>query len=331
MSAPIIAFFNNKGGVGKTSLAYHLAWMYWDLGAKVIAVDLDPQANLTAAFLDEAGLEDLQSDSSHTIVGAVEPLLKGTGDIREPKVLDIQEGLYLLAGDLKLSALEDELAEQWPHCLAGRERAFRVISAFWRVVRPSVRTAEADIVLVDLGPNLGAINRAGLIASDHVVVPLAPDLFSLQGLRNLGPQFRKWRIDWKLRLSNRPLDLELPEGSMSPLGYVVLQHSVRLDRPVKAYDKWMARIPGEYRIFVLDEPHDGTTMSADPHNLALLKNYRSLVPMAQEARKPIFMLKSGDGAIGSHFQAVLEAKEAFRKLALRIAERAGVTLPQRPS
>ena len=47
-----IAFFNNEGGVGKTSLVYHLAWMYADLGLSVLAADLDPQANLTTMFLD---------------------------------------------------------------------------------------------------------------------------------------------------------------------------------------------------------------------------------------------------------------------------------------
>jgi chromosome partitioning protein len=45
MTPPIIAFFSNKGGVGKTSLVYHLAWMYFDLELKVVAADLDPQAN----------------------------------------------------------------------------------------------------------------------------------------------------------------------------------------------------------------------------------------------------------------------------------------------
>lgn len=54
-----IAFFNNKGGVGKTSLVYHLAWMFTECGLKVLAVDLDPQANLTAMFLDEERLEEL--------------------------------------------------------------------------------------------------------------------------------------------------------------------------------------------------------------------------------------------------------------------------------
>ena len=45
-----IAFFNNKGGVGKTSLIYHLAWMFAERGVNVLAVDLDPQANLTSMF-----------------------------------------------------------------------------------------------------------------------------------------------------------------------------------------------------------------------------------------------------------------------------------------
>ncbi len=53
MSIPVIAFFNNKGGVGKTSMVYHLAWMFSDRGLRIVAGDLDPQGNLTAAFLDE--------------------------------------------------------------------------------------------------------------------------------------------------------------------------------------------------------------------------------------------------------------------------------------
>ncbi len=53
MTAPILTFFNNKGGVGKTSLIYHLAWTFASLRKRVVAVDLDPQSNLTSAFLEE--------------------------------------------------------------------------------------------------------------------------------------------------------------------------------------------------------------------------------------------------------------------------------------
>ena len=74
-----IAFFNNKGGVGKTTLVYHLAWMYAELGYSVVAVDLDPQANLTTVFLDEDRLEQLWPDGAHpdSILGAVSPILRG--------------------------------------------------------------------------------------------------------------------------------------------------------------------------------------------------------------------------------------------------------------
>ncbi|MGH3765801.1 MAG: ParA family protein [Pseudonocardiaceae bacterium] len=111
MTAPIITFFNNKGGVGKTSLVYHLAWMLADLGYRVVAADLDPQANLTAAF-----------------------------------------------------RYEDEV----------------------EVLRSAAEEHRAHVVLIDVGPSLGAINRAALVASDQIVVPVAPDLFSLQGTAKSG-------------------------------------------------------------------------------------------------------------------------------------------------
>lgn len=83
-----IAFFNNKGGVGKTSLIYHLAWMFAERGIKVLAVDLDPQANLTSMFLDEERLETLwpDGDHPHTVYGAIAPILRGIGDIAQPHV-----------------------------------------------------------------------------------------------------------------------------------------------------------------------------------------------------------------------------------------------------
>ena len=331
MSTTVVAFFNNKGGVGKTSLVYHLAWMFADLGTRVLAADLDPQANLSAAFLDEDRLESLWPDGEHqeTIYGYLLPLLRGTGDIAEPRVEEIDEGLGLLAGDLALSGFEDELSKVWPECLDSKERAFRVISAFWRILQKAAQSHKADVILTDLGPNLGAINRAALIAADYVVIPLSPDLFSLQGLRNLGPTLRRWRKEWEERLKRNPArELTLPSGSMKPVGYIVLQHSERLDRPVKAYDRWIVQIPPTYRTDVLDVSEDGgVSIKTDPHCLALLKHYRSLMPMAQEVRKPIFRLKPADGAIGAHFQAVKAARNDFERLARKIASQTNMNIP----
>jgi cellulose biosynthesis protein BcsQ len=329
-----IAFFNNKGGVGKTTLVYHLAWMFADMGHDVIAADLDPQSNLTSMFLDEDRLEELWPDGKHpnTIQGVVEPILRGIGDIQEPHVeaIDTHQGLLsgdlgLIAGDLALSGFEDKLSDAWPRCQLRDESAFRTMTAFYRAILKAAEQRGAKLVLIDVGPNLGAINRAVLIASQYVVIPLASDLYSLQGLRNLGPQLRSWREVWgELRGKSPDPDLPLPSGDMCPAGYVVMQHGTRGERPVKAYLRWMDRIPNEYRQSVTNEPRDPNVhVDNDPYCLATLKHYRSLMPLAMEARKPMFRLKPADGAIGAHAQAVRDCYTDFRALAGQILSAIG--------
>jgi chromosome partitioning protein len=333
MSLPIIAFFNNKGGVGKTSLVYHLAWMYHDLGLRVIAADLDPQASLTAAFLNEDRLEEVwwtNSDRHNTVFRCVQPLIRGIGDIATPELETIEDGLGLIIGDLQLSGFEDDLSSEWPGCMDRKERSFRVISAFWRLLTTAAENDNTDVVLVDLGPNLGAINRAALIAADYVAVPLSPDLFSLQGLKNLGPTLRRWREEWQERISKNPIPdgLRLPKGQMQPIGYIMLQHSVRLDRPVKAYQRWIARVPDIYGHEVLQEASGiQLQLLEDPNCLALLKHYQSLMPMAQEAHKPMFQLKPADGAIGAHVAAVQGVYRDFKQLASKIAQSVALEIP----
>jgi len=187
-----IAFFNNKGGVGKTSLMYHMAWMFSKLGVRVLATDLDPQANLTSMFLNEDRLEEFwqDTDSENTIWSMLRPIMKGTGDIENPYVEQIEDNIFLLVGDLSLSKFEDRLSDAWPQCLARDEAAFRVTSAFYRGIKKAASQQEAKVAMIDIGPNLGAINRAAILSAQYVIVPVAPDLFSLQGLRNLGPQLR---------------------------------------------------------------------------------------------------------------------------------------------
>jgi len=338
MNQPVLTFFNNKGGVGKTSLIYHLAWMFARLRKRVVIVDFDPQANLTAAFLEDEKIERIWDTESKnaTIYQCVKPLT-GVGDIVEPKLQTISTDLYLIPGDVSLSGFEDALSNEWPNSMGDNNlyRPMRILSSFWQVMQKASAMVQADIVLVDIGPNLGAINRSVLIATDYVVIPLGADLFSLQGLKNLGPTLRSWKSLWHKRLDNWKnsvemqsySDFQLPQGKMQPIGYLCQQHSVRLDRPVKAYDKWVNRIPNVYRSAVLEEDSTKTiTPSDDPYCLATIKHYRSLIPMAQEKRKPIFDLTSADGAIGSHANAVQDAKKDFRLLAEKIANNIGISL-----
>ncbi len=327
-----IAFFNNKGGVGKTSLVYHLAWMFADRGIETLAVDLDPQANLTSMFLNEERLEELWPDGEHpdTVYGAIRPILRGVGDIAEPHIEKITDMLGLIPGDLGLSRFEDKLSDAWPRCQLGDESAFRTMTAFHRLVQHGADRG-AELVLIDVGPNLGAINRSALIASDQVCLPLAPDLFSLQGLKNLGPTLNEWREVWKELLQKAPADVPMPKGAMQPVGYIVMQHGIRDSRPVKAYQRWLDKIPQVYRGSVLNEAVTGNmpALADDPYMLALLKHYRSLMPMAMEANKPIFFLKSADGAIGSHQEAVASCYKDFEKLAAKIAANAGIAFPNK--
>jgi len=328
-----IAFFNNKGGVGKTSLVYHLAWMFSELGLRVVAADLDPQANLTTMFLNEDRLEEIWPIGKHplTIQGVVEPILRGTGDIRDPYTETITDRLHLLPGDLGLSYFEDKLSQAWPLCHNRDEAAFRIMTAFFRASLIASESLEAELVLIDVGPNLGAINRAALIASDYVAIPIASDLFSLQGLRNLGPQLRTWRQSWQdLKAKSPDPGLPLPSGEMEPAGYIVLQHAIRSDRPVKAYRRWMEKIPSEYRSSVLNEPAaQSDDVDSDPECLATLKHYRSLMPLAMEAHKPMFFLKPADGAIGAHVEAVRDCFRDFKSLATKIALKCAIPLPER--
>ncbi len=326
MSIPVIAFFNNKGGVGKTSLVHHLSWMYADLEYRTLAVDLDPQFNLTASFFSEEKMENLSDAGVKTIFGSIKPLKERYGDIVDPDVQQIGENLYLVLGDMLLTGFEDALSESWPKCLGGDHGAFRVISAFWRIIQSAAEKVNANFIIVDLGPNLGAINRSALIASDHVVIPLTPDLYSIQGLQNLGPTLDNWRNDWQKILREKgDVDIRLPEGKMAPVGYIVLRHSVRLDRPVKAFERWISRIPIEYSDVILKRKTKQKLATAnDPNCLALLKDYRSLMPLAHEANKPIFHLQPADGAIGAHMSAVQKAGDDFKKLAKLILDRTNI-------
>jgi len=304
--------------------------MLAELGQRVLAVDLDPQSNLSILALDEERLEQLwpPDDDEHplTLHGAIAALFAGTGDIGSAHIEELTNRLGLLVGDPAITRIEDDLSTAWARCLLeGEERGFRVTTAFWRVVHEAAERHEADLVLIDVGPNLGAINRAALVASSHVVVPVAPDLFSLQGLRNLGPALTQWRDGWRQRQAlpkAKPSIGELPAGEMSPVGYVLMQHAERLGRPTTAYANWQTRLSETYREVVLGEG-DGPLPSPDPNLIQLIKHYRSLMPMAMEARKPIFKLTSADGAIGAHQASVQQCRADFERLCREIAKRVG--------
>ncbi|MEH1014213.1 ParA family protein [Micromonospora sp. CPCC 206060] len=335
-----VAMFNNKGGVGKTTLTYHLAHMLQRLGHRVLAVDLDPQSNLTAAFLDEDALGALWNETATpawggphqsrlwspadrgtgTVVTAIQPIMNGVGDIEDVQPVTITQDLWLLPGDLDLSRFEDRLSDAWPRGFTGNDQAaLRVTTAFHRIIQRAATVVDAQIILIDVGPNLGAINRAALLAADAVLMPLAADLFSLRGLKNLGPTLREWRSIWRNTVLPRiPPTIAAPPGAMSPLGYVIMQPTMRLDRPVRAYQRWLERIPTVFATAVLDQ---ADIEIGHKFEIATLRNYQSLMPLAHDARKPMFDLRSADGALGSTQTLVQRCHQDFKVLSEELLRR----------
>lgn len=329
-----IGFFNNKGGVGKTSLAFHLGWMFYMLGHRTLMVDLDPQSNLSAFALPEEKIQDLW-DKESTINGALAPLFEGTGDIGDIHVEEIHversilgedypnsATLGLLLGSLGLAAREDDISQSWPKCNDGDERAFRVISAFARLIAKAAKQFEAGVALVDIGPNTGAINRSALIACDFVIIPIAPDLFSLQGLRHVGPTLYNWRKDWDRRLKSKPSKLAdvLPRGKMQPLGYVTSRFSTWLKKPAQAFKYWDSQIPAVYNEYVLGLKKDKSEVPPDSR-LAVLKDYRSTMSRAQEQKRPIFLLPPRGNLGGQKKKDIADCHGDFKNLALAAWEK----------
>ena len=242
------------------------------------------------------------------------------GGLGAPHVEAVGRNLSALVGTPRLAGFESDLAENWLKCLDGKPGGFKVMRAFWSLMQAAADKVDAQVVLADVGPSLGAINRAALVASDHVVMPLGADLFSLAGIENLGQWLGESRRDWAKRMQeSKDPQLTLPAGRMAAAGYVLSQHAVQGGRPTKAYDRWMRRIPGTYAESVLGTTATTDDPASDVNCLGIVKHYRSLMPLAQEARKPIFLLRAGDGALGSHAAAAQQAYRDFSALATRIA------------
>ena len=340
-----IAFFNNKGGVGKTTLCFHLAHMLSRIGYRTLAVDLDPQANLTAYFCPSDEIERLWEETEKPV--HIAAALSYLEDVDAPQVATPtpweatgRANLALLPGHIGLGGFEDQLANAWLMLPTNKPGPHvRSMIAFWQIIQATARGWHPDVVLVDVGPNLGSITRAALLATDSIVIPLTADVFSIQGLHNLGPTVAEWRRLWaEVRKANMqgPRPADLPQAVMRPRGYVMLQHAVRKNRPVKAYQRWFARVPGAYREEVLmPQGHEAqyaledgpmpADPSTDPLCIGEVRHYQSLVPLSQDANKPMFDLTAGDGAIGGHQAYVQACYDNFRRLAESLAEACGLT------
>lgn len=318
--AKFISIFNNKGGVGKTTYMYHVAHLLAERGQTVLMVDCDSQCNLTAYSLADSEIRRAWSAEGNSIFRNIEPVYQTIGDIRKrapSKALNARGEIFIVPGDLRLSDFEDRLGDTWNSAKGGSEPAIRAQSAIHRYMRWAAEKVEADIVLIDLGPNLGALNRAVLASSDYFITPVAPDLFSIQGTENLGNKLVAWRTDWdQVNNSWHSSDLSVPSGKPTYLGYVIQQHNVR-SNPEGMTAGWKIYgnelIPAILQNIVnkLQPINQVIEWDDGDYNLGQIPNLHSLVPYSMDAKKPIFYCNGSDGLKGAHITKARESADHF--------------------
>lgn len=325
-----IAFFNNKGGVGKTTLLCNVAaYLSEEHKLKVLVVDADPQCNATQYMFDDKKLMYFYDEtSSFTINSVIRPLSLGKGYSRDLNVSRSPRfGVDVLPGDPRLALTEDLLAKDWGSAIGGDARGVRTTLLFAELLK---RCEHYDLVLFDVGPSLGSINRAVLLGSDFFVAPMSIDIFSVKAIENIADWMSRWRKQWSTGIDNiddiDEVDVGLARNT-SFVGYVSQQYISKKDgsgtsRAVSAYDRIMAQFEG-----VVSEKLSVAAPIALPDkilNLGAIPNLHSLIPMSQSARSPVFGLKSSDGVRGAHFSKVKDARKTFDDVSEEIIGRIGL-------
>lgn len=317
-----IAFFNNKGGVGKTTLLCNVAaYFATEMKKKVLVIDADPQCNATQYMFKDNELDYLyQETSSFTIYSVIRPLAQGRGYSKDVKIRKSKTfNVDVIPGDPRLALTEDLLARDWGTATAGDTRGIRTSLLFVELLE---RYDHYDLVFFDVGPSLGSINRAVLLGCDYFVSPMSTDIFSLKAIENIANWFGDWTKKWKSGLKNSDAEegdipVKIPR-LVTFAGYVTQQYLAKADssgarRPVKAYDRIFSQVDN----IVKEKFSKNVQLISDnvDYKLGTIPNLFSLIPMSQSSRKPIFGLASVDGVRGAHFAKVKDAEQTFAAVA----------------
>lgn len=327
-----IALFNHKGGVGKTTLTVNIADALVDEGKTVLLVDADPQCNLTSFYLNESDLEEMLEESEDeggaTLWSAVKPVAQGRGGVADIPHIQLQERpLFLLPGDVLLSEYEEVLPLAWTECFARMTRGYDITTALSVAVNRAADAVNADVVLYDVGPNVGALNRAVLLDCDHFITPVAADLFSLRALSTVGRSIAKWITDWDgvRRMASTKDRARVFRGKPSYLGYVTSAFKVNSGRnAANPHAEWEAKIAPRVRDRISKDlaAIDSSLVPQGGNKIGGVKNFHSLAPEAQKYGLALGKLRGYVN--GGHYEQVDEAGREFAHVTREICKRAGI-------
>lgn len=336
-----IAFFNNKGGVGKTTLACNLAsYLNIEKGKRVLLIDADPQCNATQSVLPEEKIEEIYlSDNSdiQTLYDSLKPFEDGDANISltlEPILASTNRfRTDLIPGHPRMSIVEDRLSDAWSDLRRRETRGYRITN--WASQLLEKFDERYDLAIFDVGPSLGALNRSIILSSDYIVTPFGCDIFSLLGIKNISGWIKEWKhhydnaVDEKLDENSEVFSnytvIADTDSKFRFAGYSVQQYVQRKfkdgPRPVKSYDKIMEEIPetvfGSMDFLLPDE------YEAEQLGLGHIPYLYSLIPLAQTARAPIHALNSSDGAVGSQYAQIRSYAELMEEISDRLLKNVG--------
>ncbi len=318
-----ICFFNNKGGVGKTTLVANLAaQLAHHSEKKILVVDADPQCNLTQYLLsDDSFYNKYAADEpASTIYDVILPLSIGKGYSKNLPIQHVESfGVDLISGDPRLALKEDWLAQDWRDAKAGGTRGLRTTFIFTELI--SRASPSYDFIFFDMGPSLGAINRSILLSVDFFIVPMAIDIFSIWAIKNIGQAVSAWskELENGIKMSEDPAEVAGLAGKrreIAFLGYVTQQHKEKREgektRVVQAYDDIRSKLPEA----VQQQLHSlFPSRNFNPH-LGDIKHLGSLAPKSQTTHAPMISVV----AKGSYTTTRKLAREIYSNLSARFLQ-----------
>jgi cellulose biosynthesis protein BcsQ len=347
--AKVIALFNNKGGVSKTTTCFNLGWMLAERGKRVVMVDADPQCNLTGMVLDLSEVNGLDAyyaqHPSGNVKEALDPAFQSRPRPLEPVEcvqVDGRDGLYLAPGHVALA--EDEVSLGIAQQLSESVQALKNLpGSFHHLFEITAARYEADFVLVDLSPGLGAINQNLVATADFFLVPTSPDIFSVMALDSLARVLPRW-VKWAQRAAKlnalSGADYPFPNPTLKFLGVIVQRYRLRSGAPTQGFDKYFRSLQDAIEkklrpafdnagILLPNELYAEAGLH-DNQWLAAIPDFNTLIANSQTARKPVFALTKEDvGRVGTVWDNTAENIEGFRTtfddLARRIEILTGAT------
>lgn len=284
-----VVFCNNKGGVGKTTLAFHCAINFSKQGYKTVLVDLDPQCNLTLQTLGSAFYEKSSANTIQTIYDVLRPKIEGAGDINKSVLLHhVRDNLFILPGDIQLSLFENLLINGYTEATAGNLRGYSDTSAIDRYLNTVGASDNVDIFIIDTSPSLGILNRIIFLGAEYFVVPLTPDSYSVQGIKNIGSVFESWKKQWNntakaVAVAGSTPNDHVLKGDALFIGYINNAFSSYRKKVVKRQRDWTDAIPQEVKKY-LSEKHgrNGLVEQSWKQPLGLTQDYGQLTAIAMD-------------------------------------------------